>query len=145
MALLCIVEVAIGIIALSAATLRPLFRVFLSRSKLSGNTASNSNGMWPTLPSRMGYIRSNSNSNQHARPNDAEVGFRSELEQKPAITTVVGVRVLHPQSHGRQCMSTSNRSQSGPSVEGDDSDDNFIFQNWGDGIQKTVVVARERV
>lgn len=143
MALLCIVEVAIGIIALSAATLRPLFRVFLGRSKLWGNTASSSNGTWPTPPSRMGYIRSNSN--QHVRLDDDEVGLWSELEQKPAITTVVSVRVTQSQSHGRQCISTSNRNLSEPSLDGDDSDDNFTFQNWSDGIQKSVVVTRERV
>jgi len=143
MALLCIVEVAIGIIALAAATLRPLFRVFLGRSKLWGNTAGSSNGTWPTPPSRLGYIRSNSN--QHVRSNDDEVGLRSELEQKPAIITVVGARVAQSESHGRQCMSTSKRTHSEPSLDGDDSDDNFIFQNWSDGIQKSVVVTRERV
>ena len=56
------VEPGIGITAAALATLRPLFRSFLSRSKLFGSSARSRNGSnaWPAFHKayRGGYVRS---------------------------------------------------------------------------------------
>jgi hypothetical protein len=81
------VEPGIGITAAAMATLRPLFRTFLSRSKLFGlSTRSRSaSNAWPASKkgSRGGYIRSED------VQRDTELGLRNDIAKGAGITTTI--------------------------------------------------------
>lgn len=80
------VEPGIGITAAAMATLRPLFRTFLSRSKLFG-ASSRSQNIHPWSSSRKTnharYFRSASG------PKDTELGLRSDISKGVGITTII--------------------------------------------------------
>lgn len=71
------------------ATLRPLFRTFLSRSKLLGSSTKNQSGsnVWPSSrkPGRAGYFRSGSGPHNGAE----ELGLRSDIAKGVGVTTVI--------------------------------------------------------
>lgn len=75
-----IAETAIGITASSLATLRPLFRRFLTGSRRSGTSLSKPTGG----PGRAGYIRSASQNNDLE-----EFDLRSNIGGNSGITTVI--------------------------------------------------------
>ncbi|KAH8768053.1 hypothetical protein BGZ57DRAFT_766264, partial [Hyaloscypha finlandica] len=81
------VEPGIGITAAALATLRPLFRTFLSRSKLFGSSTrsrSESNA-WPAskMANRGGYIRSG------GVQIGTELGLRTDLAKGGGVTTTI--------------------------------------------------------
>ena len=79
------VEPGIGITAAAIATLRPLFRTFLSRSRLMGSSTESSEG-WSkrSKPTRLGYLRS-SDKNGGAE----ELGLRTDIGRNAGVTTVI--------------------------------------------------------
>lgn len=83
------VEPGIGITAAAMATLRPLFRTFLSRSKLFGSSTnpSGSHHAWPSSrkPGRSGYFRSGSGLKHGAE----ELGLRGDIAKGVGVTTVI--------------------------------------------------------
>jgi hypothetical protein len=83
------VEPGIGLTAAAMATLRPLFREFLSRSRLLGSSTRNQTGSkaWPSSrgPGRAGYFRSGSGPNNGAE----ELGLRSDIAKGVGVTTVI--------------------------------------------------------
>jgi hypothetical protein len=83
------VEPGIGITAAAMATLRPLFRTFLSRSKLLGSSTNNQSGSnaWPSSrkPGRAGYFRSGSGPKDTAE----ELGLRGDIGKGVGVTTVI--------------------------------------------------------
>jgi hypothetical protein len=93
-----LVESGLGITASSAATLRPLFRTFLSRSRLFGPSTRDEypSGGWSNNPSR-GYSR---------RTGNGDINLRSDLAKGSITTTVVGGRDhehdIEMGAHGRR-------------------------------------------
>lgn len=81
-------ETGIGITASSAATLRPLVRTWISRSKLmGGSTGRTGSNMWPKgdgVSKNNGYIRSKDNGNSAE-----EYGLRSDIGKNRGVTTVI--------------------------------------------------------
>jgi len=69
------------------ATLRPLFRTFLSRSKLFGTSSRsrNTNHPWSSSrkTNRAGYFRS------AGGPKDTELGLRSDISKGVGVTTII--------------------------------------------------------
>jgi hypothetical protein len=86
-------ETGIGITACCAATLRPLFRTFLSRSRIFGkstNSKEASTGWrYSSNPSRGGYLR------RTGRDTEEEIDLRDDVSKNGIVTTVVGGRGSH--------------------------------------------------
>jgi hypothetical protein len=82
LAVLCLVEVGIGIIALSIATLKPMFKVFLERSKLWGSSSAR-DGSNPRATPDWGrkkngqYVRSSSKEGAPAPGRGGRIGINS--------------------------------------------------------------------
>jgi hypothetical protein len=81
------VEPGIGITAAAMATLRPLFRTFLSRSKLFGSSTRSrgASNAWPASKKGNwgGYIRS------EGVQRDTELGLRNDIAKGAGITTTI--------------------------------------------------------
>ncbi|KAH7625417.1 hypothetical protein B0T09DRAFT_361370 [Sordaria sp. MPI-SDFR-AT-0083] len=110
-------ETGIGIAASAIATLRPLARSFLARSKLFGGSttphgAGGTSNPWPTSASNGGYIR-----NRTAKDDDCadEFGLREDIGRNRGVTTLVEA------GKGGVRRSMSGRSDSvGPLTGGKD-------------------------
>ncbi|KAK1779797.1 hypothetical protein QBC45DRAFT_373944 [Copromyces sp. CBS 386.78] len=85
-------ETGIGIAASAIATLRPLARSFLARSKLFGGSTTPHGGgpsgshHWPTSMSKGGYVRSRSAAQDGSGD---EFGLREDIGRNRGVTTVV--------------------------------------------------------
>lgn len=125
------------------ATLRPLLRTFLSRSKLlGGSTSRGGTNPWPA--SGNGYIRSRTAAGAE------EYGLRSDIGHNGGVTTLVEAGWNGERGEGKGVRrSTSERRDSvGPLTSGQNwnnsetkltdisSDDG---QSWPTGIRKTTV------
>jgi hypothetical protein len=144
-ALWSIAETGIGIAASSFATLRPVFRTFLSRSKLLGGSSSqNASNPWPAS-GHPGYIRSRSKGGLE------EFGLRSDIGKNRGVTTVVEAGVDVERGDGKGVMrSISERRGSGGHLTSaptawNDSESRLTeassedSESWGAGIRKTTV------
>jgi hypothetical protein len=131
-------ETGLGITASAAATLRPLFRTFLSRSRLFGGTTKSDTLPWPA--SRAGYLRSAS----HAH--DQEIGLRSDVGKNSGITTLVDGRSKSADSdEARVAAKEGNDWNTSQSKLTDGSSEDFGSTTWaGPGIKKTTVISTHR-
>jgi hypothetical protein len=115
------VEPGIGITAAAMATLRPLFRNFLSRSKLFGSSSRSRGGSnaWPASKggNRGGYVRS------EGLRKDMELGLRSDLAKGAGITTTIK-SASNPDygENGIVQAKKLNRSGSGRALRWNDSE-----------------------
>ena len=135
-------ETGLGLTASAAATLRPLFRTFLSRSRLLGGSTKTDTAPWPS--SRAGYLRSDRN--------DQEIGLRSDVGKNAGVTTVIDSR---PKPHGHndddksygvevnslEAQRNWNTSQSKLT---ETSSEEFGARDWSHGIKKTTVISSHR-
>lgn len=149
------VEPGIGITAAAMATLRPLFRTFLSRSKLFGSSTRSRSGSnaWPSSKkaNRGGYIRSRDGQQ------DMELGLRSDIAKGTGITTTIKSTSLPDDEENEIGVSRKlKRSGSGRGLrwndgEGDlkdDSSEDFLpvqrpNVEWS-GVRKTTEVWTSR-
>jgi hypothetical protein len=149
------VEPGIGITAAAMATLRPLFRTFLSRSKLFGSsTRSRSvSNAWPTSKkgNRGGYIRS------EGVQRDTELGLRNDIVKGSGITTTIKSTINADYDENGVAQSKKlKRSGSGKALRWneserdlkDDSSEEFLPAqrrnvDWS-GVRKTTEVSTTR-
>lgn len=139
-------ETGIGIAASSFATLRPLFRTFLSRSKLLGGSSTEgvSNG-WPkiSLPNSKGYLRSGSNGRTE------EFALRNDLGKNAGVTTIINsdADVERQSAESKSTAEGSKLGKHEPSSRGwntseskltEPSSDDEIMP-WGIQVRKTTV------
>lgn len=149
------VEPGIGITAAAMATLRPLFRTFLSRSKLFGSSTRSRSGSnaWPASKkaNRGGYIRSGGGQK------DTELGLRNDIVKGAGITTTIK-STSNPgfDENGTVQSKKLKRSGSGGELRWnesagdlkDDSSEEFLpvqrpNVDWG-GVRKTTEVSTTR-
>lgn len=139
-----ITETGLGITASAAATLRPLFRTFLSRSRLMGGSTKEETGPWP---SRAGYLRSGGMPS--GRPKDEEIGLRSDVGKLTGVTTVIDSHTKkHSNDSGKSSearVAITENSNESQSKLTETPDENFTSTAaWGRGIKKTMVVSTHR-
>ncbi|KAE9363787.1 hypothetical protein N431DRAFT_422815 [Stipitochalara longipes BDJ] len=138
-------ETGIGIAASSFATLRPLFRTFLSRSRLLGGSSSQgASNPWPAS-GKPGYIRSRS------KGGIEEFGLRSDIGKDRGVTTLVQAGADVERGEGKGVMrSISGRREAVGHLTGapsawNNSESKLTdvssedAQSWGEGIRKTTV------
>jgi hypothetical protein len=133
------------------ATLRPLFRSFLARSKLFGGSTGakdlgDSNG-WPNSnrPTRAGYFRSGSNIREGAE----ELGLRSDIGKGVGITTVIkSANNMKDEKNGKERKASLKWGGSADPLKDDSSEEFLPMQrpkgDWG--VRKTteVTTSQER-
>jgi hypothetical protein len=142
------VEPGIGITAAAMATLRPLFRAFLSRSKLFGSSTRSRSGSnaWPSSSKadRGGYVRSGSGQK------DMELGLRNDLAKGVGITTTIKSTsnpdggVVQPKKLRRSGSGKALRWNESERELKDDSSEEFLpvqRPNAGWGVRKTTEVS----
>ncbi|KAH8794944.1 hypothetical protein BGZ57DRAFT_329909 [Hyaloscypha finlandica] len=126
-------ETGIGIAASSIATLRPLFRTFLSRSKLLGGSSSQgASNPWPAS-GNPGYVRSRSKSDAE------EFGLRSDIGKNRGVTTLVETG-LDGERGERKGVTRSSSGRSGSVAPLTSTQ-----HGWGDSESKLTEVSSEDV
>jgi hypothetical protein len=142
-----ITETGLAITASAAATLRPLFRTFLSRSRLMGGSTKEGSGGWPS--SRAGYLRSGGMS---GRRKDEEIGLRSDVGKNVGVTTVIdGKSMKHSIESGKSSEvgviiteGTKDWNESQSKLTEGNSEEFGSNSAWARGIKKTTVVSTHR-
>lgn len=126
-----ITETGLGLIACSAATLRPLFRiVFANTSFLGSSPARKSSNLWPSTGGTGGYVRNTAGE---------QYGLRDDIGNKRGVTTLVhggsddDIEATRKISIGAS-TSNSEKNLKGETKWGNQSDD-----DWETGIRKTTI------
>jgi hypothetical protein len=142
-----ITETGLGITASAAATLRPLFRTFLSRSRLMGGSTKEGSSAWPS--SRAGYLR-NGGTSSHRK--DEEIGLRSDVGMHVGVTTIIdGKSDKQPNDSGKSSEvgviiteGTKDWNESQSKLTEGNSEEFGSNSAWARGIKKTTVVSTHR-
>lgn len=150
------VEPGIGITAAAMACLRPLFRTFLSRSKLFGSSDAKRsvNDIFPSggKGSYGGYIRSGVR--KGSRSGVEELGLRDDVGKGNGITTTIKGKNVSPSAYGSQELVTQKSVRPGDIMKGplnwdnllkDDSEEEILAvqkmsTSTGWGVRKTTTV-----
>lgn len=150
------VEPGIGITAAAMACLRPLFRTFLSRSRLFGSSSAkrSTNDAFPSAGKGNygGYIRSGVR--KGSRIGVEELGLRDDVGKGNGIITTIKGKNTSPSDYGSEELVTQKRARPGDTVKGalnwdnllkDDSEEEILSvqksnTSTGWGVRKTTTV-----
>lgn len=119
-------ETGLGMVASNLATLRPLLRTFLERSRLFGSSSGGQSKGW--TPSSSGYIKSKTKGTY----NNDEIALRNDVGKQAGVTTVIESD-LEKGEKGKPNGGWNTTSESKLTESSEEE------RAWGSGIRKTTV------